>query len=81
MKALFAGLLVLPALAACGHGEPPPSNALDVACAPGGRHGPTGVMDWTCIDGDGEQRLRPRSLHEVIEGDELPAEREAREDG
>ena len=67
-----AGALVL---AACGGYEPPPMAALDTDCFAGGRHGPTGVMDWTCIDGDGEQRLRPRSLHEVIEGDQLPADK------
>lgn len=63
----FAGLS-LTALAACGSYEPPPPEALNVTCEPGGRHGPTGVMDWTCTDGDGEQRLPVRSLHEVIEG-------------
>ena len=55
------------ALTACGTADPPP-GALNVTCEPGGRHGPSGVMDWTCIDGDGEQRLPVRSLHEVIEG-------------
>lgn len=55
-------------LAGCGTYEPPPPHALDVTCDTGGRHGPTGVMDWSCVDGDGEQRLRPQSLHEVIEG-------------
>jgi hypothetical protein len=61
-------LLSLLALTACGTAEPPPREALNVTCEPGGRHGPTGVMDWTCTDGDGEQRLPVRSLHEVIEG-------------
>lgn len=63
------------ALAACGTHEPPPPEALDYACDTGGRHGPTGVMDWTCTGADGERRLPVRSLHEVIEG--APIEREA----
>ncbi|MCR9128679.1 MAG: hypothetical protein NXI12_04095 [Alphaproteobacteria bacterium] len=67
MRFLLAALS-LSALAACGSYEPPPPEALNVTCEPGGRHGPTGVMDWTCTDGDGEQRLPVRSLHEVIEG-------------
>lgn len=61
----LAGLMML---AGCGTAEPPPREALNVTCEPGGRHGPTGVMDWTCVDGDGEQRLPVRSLHEIIEG-------------
>ncbi|MCP2669848.1 hypothetical protein NHF40_02750 [Maricaulaceae bacterium EIL42A08] len=64
-------LVSLPALlllASCAGAEPPPSHALDVTCDTGGRHGPSGVMDWTCIDGDGERRLPVRSLHEIIEG-------------
>ncbi len=60
--------LILPALAACGSYEPPPPEALNVTCEPGGRHGPTGELDWSCIDGDGEQRLPVQSLHEVIKG-------------
>ena len=59
------------ALNACGHYEPPPSNALDVNCDTGGRHGPSGPMDWQCVDGDGEERLRPQGLHEVIKGGEI----------
>ena len=55
-------------LAACANAERPTQAALDVQCDTGGRHGPSGVMDWRCVDGDGEERLRPRSLHEVIEG-------------
>ena len=55
-------------LSACAGAEPPPSQALNVNCDTGGRHGPTGVLDWHCIDGDGEERLRPQPLHEVIEG-------------
>ena len=61
----LAGSLVL---SACGTADPPPREALNVTCEPGGRHGPSGVMDWTCIDGDGQRRLPVRSLHEVIEG-------------
>ena len=67
----IASLLGVFVLSGCGHYDPPPSNALDVTCDTGGRHGPTGVMDYSCIDGDGEERLRPRGLHEVIEGGEI----------
>lgn len=67
MKRILS-LILLFLLAACGTYEPPPANSLDVSCEAGGRHGPSGVMDWTCTDGDGEQRLPVRSLHEVIEG-------------
>lgn len=57
------------ALTACASTEERPTQAaLEVSCDTGGRHGPSGVLDWRCIDGDGEERLRPRSLHEVIEG-------------
>ena len=56
------------ALTACGGTEPPTQAALDVTCDTGGRHDASGVLDWRCVDGDGEERLRPRSLHEVIEG-------------
>ena len=55
-------------LTACANNDRPPQTALDVSCDTGGRHGPSGIMDWRCVDGDGEERLRPRSLHEVIEG-------------
>ena len=55
-------------LAACGGTKPPAQAALDIRCDTGGRHGPTGVLDWRCVDGDGEERLRPKPLHEVIEG-------------
>ena len=58
-------------LSACGSYEPPPSHALDVTCDTGGRHGPSGVMDYQCVDGDGEERLRPQGLHEVIQGGEI----------
>lgn len=74
---MIAALTALPLLAACGHYDPPPMAALDTDCFAGARHGPTGAMDWTCIDGDGEQRLRPVSLHKVIKGD-IPPERERR---
>ena len=67
IKILLAAL-ALPVTAACGTADPPPPGALNVTCEPGGRHGPSGVMDWTCIDGDGQRRLPVRSLHEVIEG-------------
>ncbi len=60
--------LTLPLLSACAGYEPPPREALNTTCDTGGRHGPTGIMDWHCIDGDGEERLRPEPLHEVIEG-------------
>ncbi|MGJ3231450.1 MAG: hypothetical protein ACFE0P_06610 [Oceanicaulis sp.] len=63
--------------------EPPPDHALSaVTCDTGGRHGPTGVMDWTCVDGDGERRLPVRSLHEVIDGesDDADERRAARRD-
>lgn len=66
---VIAGLLLT--LTACATGEPAPAEALNVSCEPGGRHGPTGVMDWSCLDGEGEQRLPVRSLHEVIEGAEV----------
>ena len=56
------------ALAGCANADRPTQAALDLQCDTGGRHGPSGVMDWRCVDGDGEERLRPRSLHEVIEG-------------
>ena len=56
-------------LAACGHGDPPPPYALDRTCDTGGRHGPSGVMDYACVDGDGVQRLPVESLHRVIAGD------------
>lgn len=57
------------ALTACASAEERPTQAaLEVSCDTGGRHGPTGVMDWRCVDGDGEERLPVRSLHEVIEG-------------
>jgi hypothetical protein len=75
------------ALSACaggeGYGEPPPGYALnDVSCDTGGRHGPSGVMDWRCTDGDGVDRLPVRSLHEVIdgEGDDARERRRARRD-
>ena len=67
MRYALASMTVL-LTAACGTAEPPPREALDVTCAPGGRHGPTGVLDWSCIDGDGEQSLPVQSLHEVIKG-------------
>ena len=67
-RTALAGVPILLLLASCAGAEPPPSHALEVTCDTGGRHGPTGVLDWTCIDGDGEQRLPVRSLHEVIEG-------------
>jgi hypothetical protein len=57
------------ALTACASAEERPTQAaLDVTCDTGGRHGPSGILDYRCVDGDGEERLRPRSLHEVIEG-------------
>lgn len=50
--------------------DPPPGDALNsVSCDTGGRHGPTGVMDWTCVDHDGQRRTPVRSLHEVIDGE------------
>lgn len=61
----------------------PPGYALnDVSCDTGGRHGPSGVMDWRCTDGDGVDRLPVRSLHEVIdgEGDDRQERRRARRD-
>ena len=64
----LASVPALLLLTSCACYEPPPSHALDVTCDTGGRHGPTGVMDWTCIDGDGEHRIPVQSLHEVIEG-------------
>ncbi len=63
-------------LTACAGTERPPQAALDVRCDTGGRHGPSGVMDWRCVDGDGEERLRPRSLHEVIEGAPIEEDRD-----
>ena len=56
-----------PVTAASGTTDPPP-GALNVTGEPGGRHGPSVVMDWTCIDGDGQRRQPVRSLQEVIEG-------------
>jgi hypothetical protein len=66
--AVLTTLFTLPLVSACANTEPPPREALNVACDTGGRHGPSGILDYRCIDGDGEERLRPRSLHEVIEG-------------
>lgn len=66
---------------ACAGAEPPPAEALSrVSCDTGGRHGPSGIMDWRCTDGDGVERLPVRSLHEVIdgEGDDREERREAR---
>ena len=68
LKAIAIAALTLPALASCAGYEPPPGHALNVTCDTGGRHGPTGIMDWHCVDGDGEERLRPQPLHEVIKG-------------
>jgi hypothetical protein len=75
------------AVSACAgearHGAAPPGYALnDVRCDTGGRHGPSGVMDWRCTDGDGVDRLPVRSLHEVIdgEGDDRQERRRARRD-
>ncbi|XBQ15217.1 MAG: hypothetical protein ABL308_09635 [Oceanicaulis sp.] len=69
----ISALVALPVLlAACESWapNPPPADALtDVTCDTGGRHGPSGVMDWRCIDGDGVERLPVRSLHEVIDGE------------
>ncbi|MFW6413488.1 MAG: hypothetical protein ACOC0V_05075 [Oceanicaulis sp.] len=72
MKTRLA-LICLPLLlAACESYEPnpPPAEALNVTCDTGGRHGPSGVMDWRCVDGDGVERLPVRSLHEVIDGED-----------
>lgn len=80
MRIVFSAACAV-TLAACAGAEPPPGHALnDVRCDTGGRHGPTGVMDWTCVDGDGVRRLPVRSLHEVIdgEGDDRAERREAR---
>jgi hypothetical protein len=66
--AFLAALFSVPLLSACANTEPPPREALNVTCDTGGRHGPSGILDYRCIDGDGEERLRPQSLHEVIEG-------------
>lgn len=82
------GLLVMAlGLSGCagqpGFGEPPPGYALnEVRCDTGGRHGPSGVMDWRCTDGDAVERLPVRSLHEVIdgEGDDRQERRRARRD-
>lgn len=70
----FAVLFVLPVVSACANSEPPPREALNVTCDTGGRHGPSGVLDYRCIDGDGEERLPPQSLHEVIEGAPIEAD-------
>lgn len=71
---LTAMLGVCAALAACAPNprNAPPPEALNRTCGPGGGHGATGVMDWHCIDGDGEERLRPQPLTRVIRGDRLP---------
>jgi hypothetical protein len=78
MKRIILAGLVLPLLAACGHHDRHsiPMAALDTDCFAGPRHGPSGVMDWTCIDGDGEDRLRPQPLHRVIRGEEREHERQ-----
>lgn len=55
-------------LSACAGIDAPAEEVLDVQCDTGGRHGPTGVMDWRCVDGDGVQRTRTESLHRIIEG-------------
>jgi len=75
------------AVSACagrqGYAAAPPGYALDtVSCDTGGRHGPSGVLDWRCTDGDGVERLPVRSLHEVIdgEGDDARERRRARRD-
>lgn len=75
--------LVLSACSSWEPGQPPPPEALSgVSCDTGGRHGPSGVMDWRCTDGDGVERLPVRSLHEVIdgEGNDREQRREARRD-
>lgn len=65
-------------LAACNTNPDnvPPPEALNRTCGPGGGHGPTGVMDWHCVDGDGVERLRPQPLTRVIRGDPLPADQD-----
>ncbi len=68
VKILAILLVATGTLAGCTTANPPPAEALNVSCEPGGRHGPTGVLDYHCIDGDGEERLRPKPLHEVIAG-------------
>jgi hypothetical protein len=67
-NACLAAIFMLPLISACGTTEPPPREAVNVTCDTGGRHGPSGILDYRCIDGDGEERLRPQSLHGVIEG-------------
>jgi hypothetical protein len=74
LKTLVMVGLVPACLTACAGYEPPPAEALNVTCDTGGRHGPSGVLDWRCVDGDGEERLRPQSLHEVIEGAPIETE-------
>jgi len=69
----LAVFFVLPLVSACASSEPPPREALNVTCDTGGRHGPSGILDYRCVDGDGEERLRPQSLHEVIEGAPIEA--------
>lgn len=75
MRIAVLGFTLSILLAGCGHYEPPPPHSLDASCDTGGRHGPSGVMDWQCTDGDGVERLRPQSLHEIMQGNDKPSER------
>lgn len=74
--ATLTAIIAIATLAACAPNPRniPPPEALNRTCGPGGGHGPSGVLDWHCVDGDGEERLRPQPLTRVIRGDRLPAD-------
>ncbi|AZU03923.1 hypothetical protein X907_1390 [Glycocaulis alkaliphilus] len=66
--ALKLAVLALGVLALGACANRPPAHALDRDCEMGGRHGPTGVLEYQCTDGDGVVRERPQPIHRVISG-------------
>lgn len=66
--ALKSAALATCLLAASACANRPPAHALDRQCETGGRHGPTGVLEERCVDGDGVERERPTPLHRLIRG-------------
>lgn len=66
--ALKSGALAACLLAVSACANRPPENALNRQCDMGGRHGPTGILEYRCTDGDGEVRQRAIPIHRLLRG-------------